>query len=87
MSIEELTALPNVGPAIARRLVSLGIEAPDDLKGEDPEEMFYRLTELRGRAEDPCVLYTFRAVVAVAEGEAARPWWHYSRSRLTGREP
>ncbi len=82
MSTDELTALPNVGPAVARRLVRLGITTPDDLRGRDPEELFARLAELDGHSEDPCLLDTFRAVVATAEGEKSRPWWHYSRERL-----
>jgi hypothetical protein len=82
MSIQALTTLPNVGPAIARRLSRLGIEEPGALRGRDPEEMFDRLGKLSGHAEDPCVLDTFRAIVAHANGEPARPWWHWSRERL-----
>jgi len=80
--IRELTAIPNVGPAIARRLVRLGIETPADLRGRDPEELFERLCALDGRREDPCLLDTFTAAVAYADGEPARPWWHFSRERL-----
>jgi hypothetical protein len=80
--IETLTALPNVGPAVARRLIRLGIERPDDLRGRDPDELFERLSALDGRREDPCVLDTFTAVVDFADGAPARPWWEYSRERL-----
>jgi nucleotidyltransferase/DNA polymerase involved in DNA repair len=82
MSIRALTTLPNVGPAIARRLMRLGIEEPSALRGQDPDEMFDRLGELGGHAEDPCVLDTFRAIVAHADGEPSRPWWQFSRERL-----
>jgi Pathogenicity locus len=82
MSIQALTTLPNVGPAVARRLIRLGIGEPSALRGRDPEEMFDRLRELSGHAEDPCLLDTLRAIVAHANGEPARPWWHYSRERL-----
>jgi hypothetical protein len=78
----ELTTIPNVGPAIARRLVRLGIESPADLRGRDPEELFERLCALDGRREDPCVLDAFTAAVAYADGEPPRPWWHFSRERL-----
>jgi hypothetical protein len=80
--VETLTALPNVGPAVARRLIRLGIERPDDLRGRDPDELFERLSALDGRREDPCVLDTFTAVVDFADGAPARPWWEYSRERL-----
>jgi len=86
MSIRTLTTLPNVGPAIARRLLRLGIERPADLRGRDPKEMFDRLAELDGHAEDPCLLDTFTAIVIFVDGGPARPWWHYSRERLAGGE-
>ena len=79
--IDALTTIPNVGPAIARRLLRLGIGAPEDLRGRDPEELYDRLAVLDGYREDPCLLDTFTAAVAYAEGEPARPWWHYSRLR------
>lgn len=80
--IAALTTIPNVGPAVARRLVRLGIAAPEELRGRDPEELFERTCLLEGRREDPCLLDTFTAAVAFADGEPARPWWHYSRERL-----
>jgi hypothetical protein len=86
MTMETLTTLPNVGPAIARRLRRLGIEEPGDLRGTDPKDLFERLSALAGRPEDPCLLDTFTAIVAHANGEPARPWWHYSRERLAGRD-
>jgi hypothetical protein len=79
--IDALTAIPNVGPAVARRLVRLGIAAPEDLCGRDPEELFDRLAALDGYREDPCLLDTFTAAVAFAEGGPALPWWHHSRLR------
>jgi hypothetical protein len=79
--IAALGAIPNVGPAIARRLVRLGISAPEDLRGRDPAELYDGLAALDGFAEDPCVLDTFTAAVAFAEGGPALPWWEYSRRR------
>jgi hypothetical protein len=80
--VRALTTIPNVGPAIARRLIRLGIEAPEDLRGQEAEELFERLSALDGRREDPCLLDAFRAAVAYANGEPARPWWQFSRERL-----
>ena len=77
-----LTMIPNVGPAIARRLIRLGIETPEDLRGQDAEELFERLCALDGRREDPCLLDTFAAAVWFADGGPARPWWEFSRERL-----
>jgi hypothetical protein len=77
----ELTAIPNVGPAVARMLARLGISSLDDLRGEDGEELFERLCVLDGARHDPCLLDTFVAVVAYADGGPPRPWWEYSRER------
>ena len=77
----ELTSLPNVGPAIARKLRALDVRSAGDLRGRDPEELFERLCALDGRRHDPCLLDTFVAAVDYANGGPARPWWEYSRER------
>jgi Pathogenicity locus len=83
MSETELRKLPNIGPAMARTLVRLGIQDPADLAGKDPLALYERLQVLDGRPADPCVLDTFTAVVDHANGAPARPWWMYSRERLS----
>lgn len=77
----ELTSIPNIGPAVASKLSRLGIATPGDLRDRDPDELFERLCALDGRRHDPCLLDTFVAAVAYAEGGPARPWWEYSRER------
>jgi Pathogenicity locus len=77
----DLTSIPNVGPAVARKLQRLGISSLDDLRGQDGEELYERFGALEGRAQDPCLLDTFVAIVAYARGGPARPWWEYSRER------
>jgi nucleotidyltransferase/DNA polymerase involved in DNA repair len=81
MSTTELRALPNIGPAIAEKLMRLGIERPDDLRGLDPEQLYHRLCALDGQRHDLCLLDTFVAAVDHANGAPARPWWYYSRQR------
>jgi hypothetical protein len=76
-----LTAIPNVGPAIARKLRSLDVEGLDDLRGRDAEELFERLCAIDGRRHDPCLLDTFTAAVDYANGGPPRPWWEFSRER------
>jgi len=70
---------------VARRLHALGFDGVAALRGQDPDELFERSCALAGRREDPCLLDTYRAVVAFADGGDARPWWAFSRERL-GRE-
>jgi hypothetical protein len=80
-ALQRLTAIPNVGPAVARRLLRLEITGPEDLRGRDPEELFARLCALDGERHDPCLLDTFTAAVAFADGAPRRPWWEFSRER------
>lgn len=77
----ELQSIPNVGPAIERKLQRLDIATVDDLRGRDGEDLFERLCSLDGRRHDPCLLDTFVAAVAYADGGPARPWWEFSRER------
>ncbi len=85
-----LQEIPNVGPAIACDLLRLGISSRADLVGHDPTALYTRLCEMDGVRHDPCVLDTFSAVVAYANGEPAQPWWFFSRQRKAreaGRAP
>ena len=81
MTTSELTAIPNIGPAVARKLERLDVTSADDLRGRDPYELFERLCALDGQRHDPCLLDTFVAAVDYAGGAPARPWWEYSRER------
>ena len=79
-----LTEIPNIGPAIARKLERLDVAALDDLRGRDPHELFERLCALDGRRHDPCLLPRF-----VPMGEAmmalvlADHWLRQQASRVT----
>ena len=81
MSTRELEEIPNIGPAVARKLERLGIARVEDLRGGDGEALFERLCALDARRHDPCLLDTFVAAVDYANGAPARPWWEYSRER------
>lgn len=85
MSETELRKLPNVGPAVARMLIRLGVERERDLRGRDAEDLYRRLCDIDRRRHDPCVLDTLIAVVDHANGAPARPWWEYSRERKARR--
>ena len=78
---DPLTSIPNVGPAIARKLRRVGVQETADLRGQDPDELFERLCAMEARRLDPCLLDTFVAAVSVADGGPARPWWEFSRER------
>lgn len=80
---DELTQIPNVGPKVAARLRRLGVERVEDLRGADPEDLFERTCADSGLREDPCLLDTYTAAVDFATNGVDRPWWEYSRERLS----
>ncbi|MHB1034069.1 MAG: helix-hairpin-helix domain-containing protein [Pirellulales bacterium] len=87
MNRSPLEEIPGVGPKLARVLHDLGVRCVDDLKGQDPETLYDRLTALRGRPVDRCVLYVFRCAVYYAQdGREPRrlKWWHWKDSAGSG---
>ena len=78
---EVLEQLPNIGPALAADLRTLGIAHPRELQHADAFALYQRLGQLAGKRQDPCVLDTFLAAVDFMRGAPARPWWHYTPQR------
>ena len=76
-----LEQLPNIGPAIAADLRSIGIAEPGDLAACDAMALYRALCARSGRRQDPCVLDTFIAAVDFMQGAAAAPWWRYTAQR------
>ena len=79
--VVRLTDLPNIGKASAADLVLLGINKPSDLLGQDPYVMYKRLCDLTAQRHDPCVIDVFIAITRFINGEAPKPWWHYTAER------
>ena len=81
-----LESIPGVGPAIAEALRDLGYAEVSDLRAADPEEMYVRLSTLRGVNQDRCVLYVFRCAVYYALRENPDPellkWWAWKDRSL-----
>lgn len=73
--------LPGVGKAISLDLWELGYRSLEDIKKEDPEDMYLRLEELAGKHVDRCMLYVFRCVVYCVNHEQRNPqlekWWNW----------
>lgn len=76
-----LEDLPNIGKVVGKYLRLIGIQVPDQLKGQDPYQMFDRLAQISGRPYDPCLLDTFISAVKFMEGGPAQPWWHFTAER------
>jgi hypothetical protein len=81
-SLAEFQKIPGVGKKLAREFVDLGYRSVEGLRGERAEEMYQRLSTLRGRHIDRCVLYVFRTAVYFAENSVHDPellkWWNWT---------
>ena len=79
--LKELQKLPNVGPAIAGDLITLGVTRIEDLKGKDPQKLYDKLEKLAGTHVDRCMLYVMRSLVYMAEtgkrDMSDVAWWNF----------
>ena len=87
MKRDELQNLPGIGPSLPRDLRDLGVRRVADLRRRDPERLYTRLTRMRGRRQDPCVLYAFRCAAYAARTSRPRTsllkWWNW-KDRILG---
>jgi hypothetical protein len=79
--VSKLEDIPNIGREIAKDLRDLGIEAPGQLAGRDPYDMYMQLCSQTGIRHDPCVLDTFIAAVRFMEGGPKVPWYAFTAER------
>ncbi|NLI33722.1 MAG: pathogenicity locus [Deltaproteobacteria bacterium] len=83
--LQELKRIPGVGKSIAEDLRKLGFRSVQELKDQDPEEMYQRLCEYRGTRIDRCILYVFRCAVYFALNESHDPellkWWNWKDAK------
>ncbi len=79
--MSDLESIPNIGPAIARKLHRLGINKSEDLCGADAVSLYEELCRIDGRHHDPCLLDVFISAVSYMNGEPAKPWWEYTPIR------
>lgn len=79
--LARLEDLPNIGKALAEDLRRIGIHAPEDLKGQDPLELYEYLSGVTGRRQDPCVLDVFMSVTSFMDGGPALTWWSFTPAR------
>ena len=77
----QLEQLPNIGPAMAADLRSIGVSAPQQLKNKDPYELYQELCRETRQHHDPCVLDVFISAVRFMRGAPERPWWAYTQER------
>ncbi|MBC1483669.1 Mitomycin resistance protein mcrB [Listeria sp. FSL L7-1509] len=79
----DLIKLPGIGKKMVEMLNEIGINEIADLKEKNPLDLYMATCEKRGERMDPCVLYTYRCAVYVAETDLSeqqpdlRKWWNW----------
>ncbi|AHI57186.1 helix-hairpin-helix domain-containing protein [Listeria ivanovii] len=79
----DLIKLPGIGKKMVVMLNEIGVKEIADLKGKDPLKLYEATCEKRAERMDPCVLYTYRCAVYVAETAQdkqqpeLRKWWNW----------
>jgi hypothetical protein len=79
--VKKFTDIPNVGEAMTRDFISMGLREPKDLMRKDPFRLYKKMCAQSGGRQDPCVLDTYMAVIDFMNGAPARPWWFYTKIR------
>ena len=76
----ELTTIPNVGKRTKQALENIGITCVEDLKGQDPEDLYLKDSIKKGFEEDKCQLYLLRMAVyyehEFPDAEKLK-WWYW----------
>ena len=76
-----LEGLPGVGEKMAGELRRIGIGTVDELVGQNADELYQRLCDIKASAVDRCVLYVFRCAIYYAENDEHDPellkWWNW----------
>lgn len=79
--IRNFQDIPNVGRAIEKDFILLGIKQPIELIGRDPYQMYSDLCNITGKRHDPCVIDVFISAVRYMEGGRPKKWWEFTKER------
>ncbi|MBY0538134.1 helix-hairpin-helix domain-containing protein [Patescibacteria group bacterium] len=78
---KKFTDIPNVGKAVAQKLIMLNLKSPSDLKTKDAYALYTKLNKLTGMRNNPCLLDTFIAAIDFMNGAPSRYWFYYTKDR------
>ncbi len=79
--IRNFQDIPNVGKAIEKYFILLGIKEPIELIGMDPYKMYSDLCDVTCKRHDPCVIDVFISAVRYMEGGPYKKWWEFTKER------
>ena len=79
--VKKFQDIPNVGKAIEKNLVLLGIKEPIALIDMDPYQMYGDLCDITGKQHDPCIIDVFISAVNYMKGGPSKKWWEFTKVR------
>ena len=79
--VKKFQDIPNVGKAIEKDFILLGIKEPIELIGKDPYQMYSDLCNITSNRHDPCVIDVFISAVRYMEGGPPKKWWEFTNER------
>ena len=79
--IERFRDIPNVGSAIEKDFIALGLNEPTELIGQDPYQLYKDLCSITQKKHDPCVIDVFISAVRFMEGGPVKKWWEFTDER------
>jgi hypothetical protein len=88
MQLKQLRTIPGVGKSIAMDLWNIGIKEVNDLKNQDPEELYTLSNRLVGSIQDRCLLYVFRCAIYYANTDVRMQypeklkWWNWKDKKV-----
>ena len=81
IEIKRFQDIPNIGTAIEKDLIALGLSEPVELIGKDPYQMYNDLCTITQKRHDPCVIDVFISAVRYMEGGPVKKWWEFTKER------
>jgi hypothetical protein len=79
--VRNLQDIPNVGKAIEKDFILLGIKEPLELINKDPYQMYEDLCNITDKRYDPCVIDIFISAVKFMKGGPSKKWWEFTKER------
>jgi hypothetical protein len=84
-ALADFQRLSSIGLESARDFVALGLRSVDELKTQDPRDLYARMCRLTKSRQDPCVEDAFRCAIAQAKDPKLpakmRDWWQWTSVR------
>lgn len=79
--VTKFEEIPNIGKRIAGDFRLIGLKNPNELKKQNPLDLYNRIGLARGHREDPCMLDVCMAAIDFMNGKEPRSWWYYTPKR------